>query len=80
MRDYNYEITVLLLFLSGLFLLLEKMNIKKELFNILKKVIFFIKDIIIYILSIVVKIMRRIELSDLIGIILIAVALIMVGP
>ena len=78
MREYNYEITVLLLFLSGLFLLLEKMNIKKELFNILKKVILFIKDIIIYILSIVVKIIRSIEISDLIGMILIAMAFIMV--
>ena len=78
MREYKYEITVLFLFASGIFLLLEKMNIKRELFNILKKVIFFIMDIIIYILSIVVKIIRNIEISDLIGMILIMMAFIMV--
>ena len=77
-QEYNYEIIVIVLLGTGIFLLLEKMKIKRELFTILQKIIFFFRDLIIGILSIGANIINRIEGSDLIGIILIIMALIMI--
>ncbi len=57
---------------------MEKMKIKRVIFNIIQGIIIYIKDIIIAILSFIASIVRNIEISDLVGIILIFIALIMI--
>ena len=69
---------VLFLISTGIFLLLEKMKIKREIFYIFQNVIFFIKDIMVVILLFMSTIVKNIEISDLVGIIFIFIALIMI--
>ena len=69
---------VLFLISTGIFLLLEEMKIKRELFYLVQNVIIYIKDIIVVILSIMVTIVKSIEISDIVGIIFIFIALIMI--
>ena len=77
-QKYNYEIVVLFLFVTGIFLLLEKMKIKRVIFNIFQGIIIYIKNIIVAILSFIATIVSSIEISDLVGTIFILIALIMI--
>ena len=77
-QEYNYEIVVFMLLATGLFLLLEKMKIKRELLIFFQSVIVYMKNIIFFIFSIVENIVRSIEISDLVGIVFIFIALIMI--
>ena len=54
------------------------MQIKKEILNILQNIIFFIKEIVISILLYIVSIINKIEISDLVGISLIFLAIILI--
>ena len=63
---------------SGIFLLFEKMNIKSELFSIFSNILIFIFEIILSILLFVTNIISRIEISDLVGIILIIISLLLI--
>tara|TARA_B100000959_G_scaffold272941_1_gene322876 strand:- start:100 stop:594 length:495 start_codon:yes stop_codon:yes gene_type:complete len=78
-QDYGFEITVVFLLGSGIFLLLERMKIKTYLFNVLLVSINFIKNMVMSILSFGANIVRSIETSDIVGVILILVALGMVA-
>ena len=69
---------VLVLFTTGIFLLLEKMKIKRVIFNIFQGIIIYVKDIILAILSFIAGIVDRIEISDLVGMIFIFIAIIMI--
>ena len=69
---------VLILFSTGIFLLLEKMKIKRVIFNVFQAIIIYIKDIILAILSFIAGIVGRIEISDLVGMIFIFIAVIMI--
>ena len=63
---------------SGIFLLFEKMQIKSELLSFFNTIILFIKEIILSILLFVTNIITRIEISDLVGMILIFISLILI--
>ena len=63
---------------SGIFLLFEKMHIKSELLSFFNTIILFIKEIILSILLFVTNIITRIEISDLVGMILIFISLILI--
>ena len=69
---------VIFLFATGIFLLLEKMKIKRIIFNLFQGIIIYIKDIIITILSFIATIASNIEISDLVGMIFIFIALLMI--
>ena len=77
-KEYYYEITVLFLMGSGIFLLFEKMNIKSELLIIFKNILIFLKEIILSNLLFVAKVMSRIEISDLVGISLIIISIFLI--
>ena len=77
-REYNFEILVLGLFTLGFFLLWEKWNIKALAWGfvtqIVQSVVIFIRDISIRIGNVI----SRVETSDLIGIILILIGIILI--
>ena len=74
-KEYNFEITVFVMFLLGVFLLVEKMEISHTLFQIIKDTIFLFADFIKVIRDSIYDILRWLELSDLVGVILILFAL-----
>ena len=74
-KEYNFEITVFVMFLLGVFLLVEKMEISHTLFQIIKNTIFLFADFIKVIRDSIYDILRWLELSDLVGVILILFAL-----
>ena len=43
-KEYNFEITVIAMFLLGVFLLVEKMEISQTLFKVIKATIFLFAD------------------------------------
>ena len=45
-KEYNFEITVFAMFLLGVFLLVEKMEISQTLFRVVKATIFLFADFI----------------------------------
>ena len=77
-REYNFEILVLGLFTLGFFLLWEKWNIKALAWGfvtqIVQSVVIFIRDISIRIGNVI----SGVETSDLIGIILILIGIILI--
>ena len=73
-KEYNFEITVFVMFLLGVFLLVEKMEISHTLFQIIKDTIFLFADFIKVIRDSIYDILRWLELSDLVGVILILFA------
>ena len=74
-KEYNFEITVFVMFLLGVFLLVEKMEIASTLFRIIKTSIFLFADFIKAIRNLIYDTLRWLELSDLVGVILILFAL-----
>ena len=77
-KEYNFEITVFGMFLLGVFLLVEKMEISQTLFKIIKAMIFLFADFIKSIRDSIYDILRWLEISDLVGVILILFALYLV--
>ena len=77
-REYNFEILVLGLFTLGFFLLWEKWNIKALAWDtvtkIVQSVVIFIRDISVRIGNVI----SGVETSDLIGIILILIGIILI--
>ena len=78
-KEYNFEITVFTMFLLGVFLLVEKMEISQTLFSIAKATIFLFADFIKAIRDSIYNTLRWLELSDLVGVILILFALYLVS-
>ena len=78
-KEYNFELTVLGMFLLGVFLLVEKMEISQTLFKIIKATIFLFADFIKSIRDSIYNILSWLELSDLVGIILILFALYLIA-
>ena len=78
-KEYNFEITVFIMFLLGVFLLVEKMEISHTLFQIIKDTIFLFADFIKAIRNSIYDTLSWLELSDLVGVILILFALYLVS-
>ena len=78
-KEYNFEITVFTIFLLGVFLLVEKMEISQTLFEIIKAMIFLFADFIKAIRNLIYDTLNWIEVSDLVGVILILLALCLVA-
>ena len=78
-KEYNFEITVFAMFLLGVFLLVEKMEISQTLFKIIKTMIFLFADFIKTIRNSIYNILSWLEISDLVGVILILFALYLVA-
>ena len=78
-KEYNFEITIFAMFLLGIFLLVEKMEISQTLFKIIKATIFLFADFIKAISDSIYNILSWLELSDLVGVILILFALYLIA-
>tara|TARA_B100000575_G_scaffold197711_1_gene159943 strand:- start:481 stop:924 length:444 start_codon:yes stop_codon:yes gene_type:complete len=78
-KEYNFEITVFSMFLLGVFLLVENMEISQTLFKIIKALIFLFADFVKAIRDSIYNTFKWLELSDLVGVILIAFALYLVA-
>ena len=78
-KEYNFEIAVVAMFLLGVFLLVEKMEISQTLFKIIKTMIFLFADFIKTIRNSIYNILSWLEISDLVGVILILFALYLVA-
>ena len=74
-QEYNFEITVILLFGFGIFLLVEDLEIKQYIANVIRSVLFgIIKMFEIFRDKIIHKV-KKIEFSDIVGIAFILLAL-----
>ena len=78
-KEYNFEITVFAMFILGVFLLVEKMEISHTLFKVIKATIFLFADFIKAIRDSIYDILSWLELSDLVGVILILFAIYLVA-
>ena len=73
-KEYNFEITVFAMFVLGVFLLVEKMEISQTLFKFIKTTIFLFADLIKAIRDSIYDTLSWLELSDLVGVVLILFA------
>ncbi len=78
LQENSFEITVLIMFLLGVFLLVENMEISATLFKIIKDSIFFFADFIKLIRNSIYYLLNWLELSDMVGVVLIFFALYLV--
>jgi len=78
-KEYNFEITVFAMFLLGVFLLVEKMEISQTLFRIIKATIFLFADFIKAVRNSIYNTLSWLEISDLVGVILILFALYLIS-
>ena len=78
-KEYNFEITVFSMFLLGVFLLVENMEISQTLFKIIKNTIFLFADFVKVVRDSIYNIFKWLELSDLVGVTLILFALYLVA-
>ena len=74
LKEYNFEITVFSMIILGVFLLVEQMEISQTIFNFIRKIIFLFADTIKVIRDKFYEIFNWIEVSDLVGLILIGFA------
>ena len=74
LKEYNFEITVFSMIILGVFLLVEQMEISQTIFNFVKKIIFLFADMIKAIRDKFYEIFNWIEVSDLVGLVLIGFA------
>ena len=74
LKDYNFEVTVFSMIIIGIFLLVEQMEISQTIFNFIRKIIFLFADTIKVIRDKFYEIFNWIEVSDLVGLILIGFA------
>ena len=79
LKEYNFEIKIFGMFFLGVFLLVENMEISQNLFKIAKNIIFFFADLIKTTRDSIYNILNWIEISDLVGIIIILFALYLVA-
>ncbi len=77
-EEFRFEITVACLFALGVFLLLEKMEIKQTTWFVIKSGARFIADSLTGLLTGTVYVIKSVETSDLFGILLILTAGMMV--
>ncbi len=73
-KEYSFEITVSLMVTFGIFLLIENMEISQTLFNLGKTVLFFFADLIKAVRDLLINTLNILELSDIVGVILILFA------
>ena len=74
LQEYNFEIIVFSMITLGVFLLVEQMEISQTMFNLMKKLIFLFADMIKVIRDKIYEIFDWIEISDLVGLVLIGFA------
>ena len=67
-HEYNFEIKVTSLMALGIFLLVENMEIKHFIYEIIRNVAFSFGDLVKLIGSIFLVLIKKIEISDLVGI------------
>ncbi len=67
-QEYNFEITVILLFSLGIFLLVEDLEIKHYIATFIRNILFGFISIIEFIRDKIIFTVKRIELSDIVGI------------
>ncbi|MBL7013687.1 MAG: hypothetical protein ISR83_04645 [Candidatus Marinimicrobia bacterium] len=79
LREYSYEIKVAIIFALGVFLLVEKLEIKHYLYLWVRGTLFFIGDIIKSVAGGFEFVIGTFETSDIVGIILIITAFFMVS-
>ena len=73
-KEYSFELTVFSMVIFGIFLLVEKMEISQTLFKLIKNVLFFFADLIKTIRDSLVNALTILELSDMVGVVLILFA------
>ena len=72
--EYSFELTVISMVIFGIFLLVENMEISQTLFKLGKNVLFFFADLIKFARDALFNISKVLELSDMVGLILILFA------
>ena len=77
--EYNFEIRVTLLMALGIFLLAENMEIKQFIYDIIKEIIFSLGDLLRAFGDMVLVLVKKIEISDLVGINIIIYVLYLIG-
>ena len=78
-QEYNFEITVVLLITLGVFLLIEEMEIKHYLYEFIKVIFFTIGNFIKLLRDTSIYIIDKFEISDLVGISLILLAIFLIA-
>ena len=78
-QEYNFEITVVLLIALGVFLLVEELEIKHYLYEFIKVIFFTIGSFIKLLRDGSIFIFDKFEISDLVGISLILLALFLIA-
>lgn len=73
-EEYRFEITITSMIILGVFLLIENMEISQTIFLLLKTIIFFFADAIKAIRKIIYDVFYWLEISDLVGVLLILLA------
>ena len=73
-KEYRFEITISSMIIIGVFLLIENMEISQTIFLLLKAIIFFFADVIKAIRKLIYDIFYWLEISDLVGVVLILFA------
>ena len=73
-KEYSFELTVFSMVIFGIFLLVEKMEISQTLFRLIKNILFFFADLIKAIRDLLVNALTILELSDMVGVVLILFA------
>ena len=75
LQEYNFEITVILLLSLGIFLLIENLEIKYYLALFIRNIILGIIGIIEFVRDKIIFIIKKIEVSDFVGILFILSAI-----
>ena len=78
-QEYNFEITVVLLIALGVFLLVEELEIKHYLYEFIKVIFFTIGNFIKFLRDTSIYIIDKFEISDLVGISLILLAIFLIA-
>ena len=74
-KEYSFELTVFSMVIFGIFLLVEKMEISQTFFRLIKNALFFFADLIKSIRDLLINTLNVLEISDMVGVILIVFAL-----
>ena len=78
-KEFSFEIKVIILFTLGIFLLVEKLEIKNYILGFIKTVLFAIGDGIKFVRDIVMVLYKKFEVSDIVGISLILYVIILIA-
>ena len=74
LKEYSFELTVFSMVIFGIFLLVENMEISKTIFKLIKIMLFSFADFIKIIRDLLINTLNILELSDIVGVILILFA------